>query len=250
MSARLQTEIAIEEIRRRLLAGRFRPGETLRLQALAEEIGVSLTPVREALSELTGQGMLVRRPGVGTSVPVFTVEEIADLIEVRAILEGQAARWSVERCSLGVLTDLATQAEALDGLWLQVRERLVDNGAPLESAADLWADYQQHEQRFHSTLVAAVGSPPLQAAWASCYYPLLIAATTRVPGGKGSPLPGDQGHRDLAALLMSRGAKQAELAARTHVLKLKKSLFGLPVGEGEERLAAAEVVPSGRRGQL
>ena len=75
-----------------LLSGRFSPGERLSEPLLAQELGVSRTPVREALMRLAEEGLVELVPGKGARVRVFAPEEVEEVYGVRALLEGEAAR--------------------------------------------------------------------------------------------------------------------------------------------------------------
>ncbi|MEE4237763.1 MAG: GntR family transcriptional regulator, partial [Anderseniella sp.] len=76
-------EDATETLRNKLLAGGFPPGKKLGEVAVAEEIGVSRTLARLAMSALEHEGLLIREPNRGSRVKRFTVTEIVDAIEVR-----------------------------------------------------------------------------------------------------------------------------------------------------------------------
>lgn len=82
-SARDPYGVAIGAIRRFAHAGRFQPGEALVVTDLAAEIGLSPTPVREALARLAGEGLIERRKGRGYFYPVLSGAEIVDLYELQ-----------------------------------------------------------------------------------------------------------------------------------------------------------------------
>jgi DNA-binding GntR family transcriptional regulator len=75
-----------------LRSGKFSPGERITEEGLAKRLGVSRTPIREALGQLTKQGILRARPGGGYVVPAPTIEEIRQILAVRALLEPAAVR--------------------------------------------------------------------------------------------------------------------------------------------------------------
>jgi DNA-binding GntR family transcriptional regulator len=85
-------EIAAGLIRRAILEGRLHPGEALREERLAGDLGISRTPIREALLLLQAEGLVEAAPKRGSSVRSYEPAEIADLYETRAVLEGYAAR--------------------------------------------------------------------------------------------------------------------------------------------------------------
>lgn len=84
-------------LREKILAGELAPGSRLLEVYLAEELGISRTPVRDALSRLAEEGLLDRGRRGGFIVRSFTLADVLDAIEVRGVLEGTAARLAAER---------------------------------------------------------------------------------------------------------------------------------------------------------
>src|SRR3954464_10912314 len=85
-------DLAHAQLRDALLAGRFEPGTVLTLRMLAEQLGTSITPVRDAVTRLVAQGVLQQGPRNSAIVPNLSRKELADLTLVRCSLEGRAAR--------------------------------------------------------------------------------------------------------------------------------------------------------------
>lgn len=90
---------AYEELRSAVVAGRLQPGTLMVETDLAQMLGVSRTPVREALVRLELEGFVVRRPGGGLEVHWHTRKSLDDLYLVRELLEGYAARLAASRIS-------------------------------------------------------------------------------------------------------------------------------------------------------
>src|SRR5690606_8527759 len=88
---------ALVNLREMVLRGEFEPGERLLTVPLAERLGVSRTPIRLALERLAQEGILEAGPGGGFTVRSFTLSDIWDAVEARAVLEGAAARLAAER---------------------------------------------------------------------------------------------------------------------------------------------------------
>ncbi len=80
------------QLRRRIVSGEIEPGEKIRVNALAAELDVSLTPLREALKVLAGEQLVELTPNRGARVAPLTIEDTAALFEVMAELEALAAR--------------------------------------------------------------------------------------------------------------------------------------------------------------
>src|SRR5690606_23653068 len=94
----------------RLRSGRLAPGTRLREEDLATELGVSRTPIREALTRLQARG-LVRVTSAGLAVAELTRPHVSELYAMRAIVEGAAARFAAENASAGDLVALRHAGE-------------------------------------------------------------------------------------------------------------------------------------------
>jgi DNA-binding GntR family transcriptional regulator len=90
-------ERTYEYLKAGIFSGRFRPGERLAEEHLAEELGVSRTPVREALHKLEQDGLIEPLESRGFCIPSDSPEEIEDLFELRTVLEGYALKIICER---------------------------------------------------------------------------------------------------------------------------------------------------------
>ncbi len=82
-----------------ILEGELKPGERLRAEALAQRFGTSRTPIREALLQLEGQGLVEVEPNRGAVVRAFDRDDLLDLYEVRALLEPAAAALAATRAT-------------------------------------------------------------------------------------------------------------------------------------------------------
>ncbi|QOR34507.1 GntR family transcriptional regulator [Clostridium sp. 'deep sea'] len=132
-------EIVFEVIRESILNGRFAPGERLMETQLAEELGVSRTPVREAIRKLELEGLVVMVPRRGAYVASMSVRDISETFEIRAALEGLAAKLAVEK----ITTD---ELEAMELTVLRM-SKCIDSG-DLTELIDI-------DEEFHDILVRA-----------------------------------------------------------------------------------------------
>jgi DNA-binding GntR family transcriptional regulator len=105
----------IEVILNELKGGRFGPGERITEEGLAKRLGVSRTPIREALGQLTKQGVLRPRQGGGCVVPAPSVQEVSQIIAVRSLLEPAAVRMAAKEYGAAELERISNAIEAESG---------------------------------------------------------------------------------------------------------------------------------------
>lgn len=91
------TSIIFEKVREDILNGKYATGDKIVEAKLAEELGVSRTPVREALKQLELDGLVESLPNRGVIVKGITDQDIEDIYSIRLAIEAIAARWSIER---------------------------------------------------------------------------------------------------------------------------------------------------------
>jgi DNA-binding GntR family transcriptional regulator len=131
-------------LRALILTGEYGPEERLIEEQLAERLGVSRTPVRQALTLLEAEGLVELAPNRGATVRSFTVADVWDIYDLRAVLEGHAARRAAGRIQgdeVGRLRELAAQMEGLAG-------RFEDREEEIRALAGL-------NQEFHGAVVEA-----------------------------------------------------------------------------------------------
>src|SRR5260370_10995023 len=94
---RTMAEFAIEQLREAIILGELPPGSPLRLDELARSLGMSISPIREAVRQLEALGLASHVPHQGARVLDFDVDELRDLFRVRLVLETLALRRAAER---------------------------------------------------------------------------------------------------------------------------------------------------------
>ncbi|MBR8743190.1 GntR family transcriptional regulator [Nocardiopsis sp. MG754419] len=108
-----KSEYAYEEIKQRILADELHPGDPVSQEGIAADLGISTTPVREALKRLASEGLMVLATHRDARVTELTFAEAQSLYEVRLNLDPLAARWAAERRTEG---DIAVIREAVGTL--------------------------------------------------------------------------------------------------------------------------------------
>lgn len=187
-------------LREGVFAGRIPPGSSLSEARVAEYLGVSRTPVREAFHLLEREGLLESVPRVGYRVHVITLAEIAELCEIRAANESLAVRWATERMTDEHLRSLQANA-------MQQEEEL---------AAGRTGALPDLDASFHDILVRASGSPRLQELCQDLRRHMLlfrVGSLYRVE----TALIAVEGHKQILASLWKRDAEGAVLAVCRHL---------------------------------
>jgi DNA-binding GntR family transcriptional regulator len=194
-------------LRQGILDGTYAPGARLGEADLAVALGVSRTPVREALRRLGSEGMLSTLPNKGARVRTWTTSELSDISDLRALLEGHAARQAATRVTdadIAGLDDLATRMEAAaaDG-----------TAADIDLITEL-------NRAFHNTVIAASGNVLLPELMHSLLHVPVISGTYR----RYSPARMQQSmrqHRELVDALRAGHPAWAEAVMRVHVLSAR-----------------------------
>jgi DNA-binding GntR family transcriptional regulator len=204
----------IAEMRRRIISGEIGADVNLSELTLAEEFGVSRTPVREALKQLQTEGLVEIRPRVGTFVTTPSRREITELFEMKELLEGAAARLMAQR----------GRVPELDRLEENLREA---DAAVVRDDRDRYAELVQE---FHDLLIVGSDNTKLEAHYRilmnQLAYSRLVTTSLRQPG---RPAQSDQEHHWVVQLIIAKDGDSAERVMREHVRASRQAvLAGLP----------------------
>ena len=207
-------------LHKRIIAGEVRPGEWLRQDDIASQLGVSMTPVREALDLLVASGLAEREPYRGVRVVELTHDEMLDAYGLRILLEPAAAR-------LASQTATPPQVEELKRLLVGTLELV-----RLEDMSRL----RECSRQFHAAVVTMSGSPLLTRLYgiAAAKFPdwMLYEAMFRHPEALTESLRAEQAqHRAILNAIAARDPEAAARASLDHILSLGKDLetyLGIP----------------------
>lgn len=148
------SERAYQFMRNKLALGELPPGTRLINRTLAREIGVSLTPVREALNRMISEGLLEYRAGLGTFVPIPNIRDLQELYDLRKTLECDAAAKAVGRLKEQDLVALAQSIRDMGDL-LTGREHDGDDEPVARPIFEMW---RAADTLFHTVLLRAAGN--------------------------------------------------------------------------------------------
>lgn len=155
---RSQTSAAYARLRADILAGRFSPGEKLKIVDLGAVLSVSSSAVREALSRLVADQLVVSRDQKGFVVAPLSIEDLEDLTDVRCEIEAIALRRSIARGK-----------DDWEGALLAAAHRLRRTPMKSEQDASLTEQWVARHAAFHAALVSACGSRRLLRLHAQLY---------------------------------------------------------------------------------
>ena len=161
-------DLVFEALREAIINGTLKPGERLMEVQLAEEMGVSRTPVREAIRKLELEKLVVRVPRKGAYVADISKTEIAEVFEIRRALEGLAAQLAADRATDDQLETLERYlfriSEAIDKGDLEATIMLdtefhneLYQAANNERLGEMINNLREHIQRYRSTSLAHPG---------------------------------------------------------------------------------------------
>lgn len=214
-----QINTVANELRRRIIAGTYKPGERLVEVQLAQELNVSRTPIRLAFEELTEDGLLERMPKRGFKVRAFDAADLAHAIDVRGTLEGMAARLVAEGGASAACMQILQECLADGQALLQAAE-----AAGQQIDARKWMGINA---RFHQALIEESGNPTLAEAIAFVSKIPLAGATALSVQGFAPRLEysfierAHQDHCDVVTAIENREGMRAETIMREHARRTR-----------------------------
>lgn len=199
-------EIVFESMREAIISGVLEPGERLMEIQLAEEMGVSRTPVREAIRKLELEGFVVMIPRKGAYVAGVSHKDVADVFEIRAALEGLAAGLAAER---------VTEEE------IEQMERILLS--PSDEEMDL-EDIVESDTDFHALVYKASRNERLIQILANLREQIqrFRATSLAVPGRIKDAI--DE-HRAIVEALARHDVEEAQSLAMSHIVTAENIMF-------------------------
>ena len=224
-------ESVVDNLRGLILRGRYATGARLGEVELAATLGVSRTPVREALRLLAAEGLVELTPNKGARVAAWTAAELEEVFVLRAQVEGLAARRAAERVT-------AAELDELERLAVEHAE-----ATATRAGRDLDRVYELNGE-FHAGVVgaAAVGSS-LTAVVGSLVHSVVLHRTLHTFDDLAMERS-SRHHLEIVAAMRNRDPEWAECVMRSHLLAARAALLGprphrLPATEVDELAVGA-----------
>ena len=194
---------AYEAVRSGILGGRYLAGARLTEQEIATTVGVSRTPVREALRRLDAEGLVEFTPNLGAVVTTWNEEDSDEIFDLRAMLEAYGVRRATVRATDTQIAEMRRLAE------LQYRESVERKAGHLERIGEL-------NSQFHRRMQEAAGSPRLVRALAGLIEAPLMMRTFQKYTAEDLQRSA-QHHLEIVSALEARDAEWAASVMFSHV---------------------------------
>lgn len=196
-----------------LLAGRFAPGERVVLRQVADDLGISLTPVRDAVNRLIAERILERGgvgQGGGATVPLLNADQFGQLMTVRSSLEPLAAAAAAARAT-------PEQLDEVEAFLVEMKRSVKENRTE---------QYLEAHYRFHFGIYAVCKMPIvleiIESAWLRCGPTLTLALPEYIPG-----LKRYASHVATLSALRRGDGERAAVAIRADIDSARKDIGAL-----------------------
>jgi GntR family carbon starvation induced transcriptional regulator len=214
------TERATQRIEADIVRGALAPNARLGIAETAARYGVGATPLREALSRLAARGLVNAIGKRGFRVQSISRDDLADIVRIRSVLEREAIRLSI------AAGDGAWEGEIVGALH-QLKRYIAENPKGFGEGEPA---FDALHRRFHTSLIAACGSPRLIAACARLYdeayrYRRLMMASFK------SPAQFVHSHETLAEAAIARAGERAQALAEAHIASTLALVYPEPASQ-------------------
>lgn len=211
LTRRRASDEVYQALRESILSQLFEPGQRLHVEEIAGKLGVSLTPVRQAIQALSTEGLIEIRPRSGTFVAQLTAQDVEETFDLRTALECLAAERAVERVTPEQCAEL--------------RRLLRELARPVSTEAD--RKRHEHDNRiFHKLLIEASGNRRLAESYESLNAHLQIVRVHSKQADWAGRLQIEQSeHEEIVDALESRDLPRLQMALRNHIQRARRSLI-------------------------
>lgn len=208
-------EYVYRRLRRSILSGEIRGGTHLNQDDVANSLRVSRTPVRQAFLRLGSEGLITNRPNRGSIVTSLSPEDIFELFEIRAVLEGFAASLAVQNIDKQAMKAIETRASALE---------------VVETNSKRWLD--QHDE-FHNLICELSRRPRLTEKVKRLRQLVVPYLRLYLSANNEAEICGHE-HGALVEVMRSGTPRAAEKAMREHVLSSAKGVVDFVRSQGDQ----------------
>ena len=198
-------EIVYEELKRQILVGEIAPGTRMMAVELAEDMGVSRTPVREAIRKLEKEGLVTIEPRRGAYASDISIKDMVDVLEVRQMLEGMAASMAAQK---------VTEEEKLDFVEANSAYKNAVKKGNIEEII-------RYDELFHQLIVSYSGNKTLNQLLSQVQeLALRFRYIYYDDFSRYENMPVE--HEEIEEAIISGDTQKAKVVAEEHVERLKK----------------------------
>lgn len=220
------SDFAYSSIRQGLAAGRWASGSHLRETELAAELGISRTPVREALRKLASEQLVSFEPHLGVRVPGWSDHDMEEIFALRVELESYAAGQAARRASAAQVAELRELASDI--------EKAAFGGAEPD-----YVGITELNNRFHSLIVAAADNQRLVSLIVTLVeIPLVVRTFARFD--RKAMERSVSHHFDLVEAIAGGNADWAVAVMRAHIHAGRQVMLGTPAGDSSDSRASSQ----------
>jgi DNA-binding GntR family transcriptional regulator len=195
------------KIREDILSGKYRQNEELKETSIGTELGVSRTPVREALRQLELEGLVTIVPNKGAYVNGITEKDIRDIYIIRSYLEGLCAKWACEH----------------------INQEQIDNLEEIVYLSEFHARKEHHEQilaldnKFHQLIYEASNSKILHHQLTDFHH--YVERVRKITlASEARAMNSNKEHTAILEAIKQRDGEKAEILAHEHIMKTIKNI--------------------------
>lgn len=222
-----RAETAFLELRRRLLSGDFSPDAPLRLERLKNEVGIGITPLREALMRLSSEGLVVAEEQRGFRVAPATRGDLEDIMRTRIEIEAMALREAMDR-----------GGDEWEATIVGAFHRLSRRSATDPATGGMVPEWEAAHEAFHVSLIAAC-----ESRWIKHFWQMLFDHARRyrqIAVVRGGAYRDDLvEHERLMHAVIARDVEAALAASAAHIASTRAVVEVVLDGEGAPRTMTA-----------
>jgi len=227
---KIQRERAVDAVyqalRQAIVSSQIKPGERLNVYELASKLGVSLTPVRSAIQQLSTEGLVEIRPRSGTFVATLTTQDVEETFRIRCALECLAGEDAIRH-----ITPQQVR---------RMRELLKALGKPVRNEAGRHA-HERNNSEFHQIIIQASGNKRLKEMYDALNAHLRIVRIHAEERNWPERLAEEQAeHETIVAAIEARDSGALTSALRKHIYRAKDAMIAARItGGADDRFSSS-----------
>lgn len=215
-SEQTHAQRAYQHLRTQLLTGQYGPGTRIRYGPIGKQLGMSATPVREAIGQLANEGFVTLIPQLGAVVREISLSEMRELYELREAIEPYAAAKAAERMRPAQLVEIEQQYEQMQAL---AEGKPAPRGRPVSDriTPTAIARFEQADLAFHMLILEAAGNQTLLKTVGNSHVLVRIFSARRHPYNRDVLRSTCDDHLRILQALQAGNAEAARVASAAHV---------------------------------